>query len=433
MTHTSHLLISKQSRGGRISSPKLRQSIELSQDFAGLEENINRYNLLILVKRVGRLAGFTPKMIQLLDYYMSFTREQDWEEGANPIVYQSLSKTALDLGVSERQIQRLEKALFDVGAITWNDSGNHRRYGQRCSETGVILFAYGVDLTPLAYLRPELEARYHEKQLVQKAWAEAKRQISWHRSQIRGHLVELERLEEEEADLEPPLLEWQAKYEEIAIQIRAHMDLEGLQALFKQHKDLYESLSEFLVKKGETQKTSSRSADMVTHIQYTNQKPSNKLDTRRDTLSCFQEKRKPSTQAREDRSQKKDSPLSEEMILRTGLQHITMKQALNAASSRFREHMPMEQRPMNWYDFVDAAYRLKSDLGISQNNWGQACVTLTRVGAAICLILTDQAAQRSEDKVHNPAAYFNAMIGRARAGELRLHKSIFGLLKREEA
>ena len=320
-----------------------------------------------------------------------------------------------------------------MGAITWNDSGNHRRYGQRCSETGVILFAYGVDLTPLAYLRPELEARYHEKQLVQKAWAEAKRQISWYRSQIRGHLVELELLEEQGADLEPPLSEWKAKYEEIAIQIRAHMNLEHLQALLKQHRGLYESLSEFLIKSQETQKTSSTSSDTVAHIQYYNKKQSNKLDTRRDTLSGFQEKRKPSTQAREDRSQKKDSPLSEEMILKTGLQHITMKQALNAASSRFRDHMPMEQRPMNWYDFVDAAYKLKSDLGISQNNWGKACVTLTRVGAAICLLLTDQAAQRSEDKVHNPAAYFNAMIGRARAGELHLQKSIFGLLKREES
>ena len=30
-----------------------------------------------------------------------------------------------------------------------------------------------------------------------------------------------------------------------------------------------------------------------------------------------------------------------------------------------------------------------------------------------------------------PAAYFNAMISRAEKGELHLHKSVFGLLKRE--
>ena len=433
MAQITQSVFSKQSRGGRISSPKLRHSIELSQDFTGLEESINRYDLLVLVKRVGRLAGFTSKMIELLDYYMGFTREQDWEEGANPIVYQSLSKTALDLGVSERQIQRLEKALFEVGAITWNDSGNHKRYGQRCPETGEIVFAYGVDLAPLAYLRPELEAKYHEKQLRLKAWSEAKRQISWHRSQIRGHLIELDRLEEQGSDLETPLVEWRAKYEEIAVQIRTHMVLEDLHALLKQHKDLYQKLTTFLKNIQETQKTSSRSDKNVSHLQYYNHKPSNKLDNSRAKPSCLQERRKKITQARKDTSQKTDSPLSEEMILKTGLQHVTIKQALIAASSRFREYMPMEQRPMTWNDFTEAAFRLKSTLGISQNAWGNACITLTRIGAVICLILTDQAAQRSEDKVRNPAAYFNAMINRARLGELHLHKSIFGLLKREEA
>ena len=87
---------------------------------------------------------------------------------------------------------------------------------------------------------------------------------------------------------------------------------------------------------------------------------------------------------------------------------------------------------MDWNDFVEAAYALKAELGISQNSWGHACLTLSRFGAAICLLLTDQAAQREEDPVRKPAAYFNAMITRAKSGELHLHKSIFGLLKQEE-
>ena len=94
--------------GGRISSPKLRASLEQSQDFLGLEQDANRYDLLLLVKRVGKSAGFTTRMIELLDYYMAFTRDIDWEEGSSPIVYQSLAKTALDLDVSERQIQKLD-------------------------------------------------------------------------------------------------------------------------------------------------------------------------------------------------------------------------------------------------------------------------------------------------------------------------------------
>ena len=178
-------------RGGRISSPKLRSSLERAQSFRGLKNDIGRYDLLLLVKRVGKLAGFSPRMISLLDYYMSFTRELDWEEGRRPIVYQSLSKTALDLAISERQVQRLEQTLFEVGAITWCDSGNHKRYGQRNSKTGAILYAYGVDLTPLACLREELEAKLAEKQAADRAWLEAKRKVSALRGQIRALLAEL--------------------------------------------------------------------------------------------------------------------------------------------------------------------------------------------------------------------------------------------------
>lgn len=50
----------------------------------------------------------------------------------------------------------------------------------------------------------------------------------------------------------------------------------------------------------------------------------------------------------------------------------------------------------------------------------------------MCLLLTDQAMQREVDPVRQPGAYFRAMIQRARTGDLHLHNSIFGLLKREE-
>ena len=86
---------------------------------------------------------------------------------------------------------------------------------------------------------------------------------------------------------------------------------------------------------------------------------------------------------------------------------------------------------MNHGDFIEAAYQLKGQLGISQSSWGHACLTLGRVGAAVCVILTDQATLREENRVMKPGAYFNAMISRARAGELKLQQSVMGHLKRE--
>jgi hypothetical protein len=443
-----------QHRGGRISSPKLRASLERSQEFCGLEEDANRYDLLLLVKRIGKGAGFSTKMINLLDYYMAFTRDMDWEEGSQPIVYQSLSRTALDLGVSERQIQKLEKALFEVGAVTWNDSGNHRRYGQRCPETGAILYAYGVDLTPLAYLKADLQTKLLKKQEHDRAWMETKRQISWYRAQIRAVLAELELIE----DIDPPYKELEAAYNEIAVQIRTTMSLENINNRLGEHKELHttvisvleehtqeqeESTIESPMNQQITKKGSSRDDQIGTHYKYTKKQLSNKLDTSRASLNGYQKSSKRSLEDKTegieqgDRSkehsseQKEQQTQSENLLTACGLHHITLKQALNAASERFKDHMPLQPRPMNWHDFVDAAYSLKAELHISQQAWSHACVTLGRTGAAICLLLTDQATQRADDPVRKPAGYFNAMINRAKSGELKLHKSIFGLLKKE--
>lgn len=424
---------------GRISSPKLRASLEQAEDFLGLEENTNRYDLLLLVKRGGKAAGFSSRMIELLDYYMSFTREIDWREGHSPIVYQSLSKTALDLNMSERQIQRLEKALFEAGAVTWNDSGNHRRYGQRCHKTGEILYAYGVDLTPLAYLKADLTQKLEEKRALDQLWMQTKRKISGLRGQIRAMIAELH-------ERGVCVVEQHDKtYQELSKPIRTHMALSDVQSLFVQHQNLLKSMTGDLEEKRAasskiTQKMSSTDDKDVAYYKSTTQEQFNKLNTAsRAAPTGFQERRngksttdtepsekKAISQERKEGGQKNDSVISE-----TGLQHISLKQALNAASHRFRERLPLAHRPMNWADVTEAAYDLLFELNISQKSWANACVTLGRTGAAICVLLTDQASLRENDPLRSTAAYFNGMIQRAGTQELNLHKSIFGLLKRE--
>jgi len=442
----------KQSRGGRISSSSHRKSYEQVEDFTGLEKNVNRYDLLLLVKRMGKKAGFTPRMINLLDYYMAFTREIDWEQGSSPIIYQSLSKTALDMGVTERQIQRLEQALFEAGALTWHDSGNHKRYGKR-DTTGRIMFAYGVDLTPLAYLKASLEEKYQEKKMIDAAWMETKRQISYYRGQIRALMCEMELLTlDGQGDYTNDLLTVQKSYEPLAIQIRTHLSLESVRTLLAEHKALYnealgilndEAVDNTSIIEEETKEKSCRSDKDVTHYNSTIKKQSNKLDTKERMASPNAFKKAGSeplglqrvTDHQAETCSNEDESFSDEeaLILQTGLQHITLKQALNASSEKFRDHMPMEARPMNWNDFVDAAYKMKGELMISQASWARACGLLGRTGAAICLLLTDKAQQREIKPVQKTGAYFNAMINRAKEGELHLHNSIFGILQKENS
>jgi hypothetical protein len=426
-------------RGGRVSSPKLRKSLEEVESFLGLDANTKRYDLLTLVKRVGKTAGFTSRMIELLDYYMSFTRDIDWSEGHSPIVYQSLSRTALDLSISERQIQRLEQALFEVGAMTWHDSGNHRRYGQRCAETGEILFSYGVDLTPLAYLKDELEQKLAQKKAHDRAWMEAKRQVSWYRRQILAVLAELD----EQSPIETQeLAQFEAAYTELAKPIRTHIQMEDLQEMLVAHKKLHERILKKLEDHSsttsscqESMKMSFKDAVNVVHYNSTNHLQSNKLDTGKASPIGFQGRRNSEVREHPRPEARKESSAdqSEKTISNTGIQHVTLNQVIHAASARFREQLPLAASQIHWRDFVEAAARLRPTLGISQQSWGNACVALGRTGAALCLLLTDHAALRTSDPVTKPAGYFMALINRAETGDLHLHRSIFAILQRDAA
>lgn len=445
-THTDFTAF-KQSRGGRVSSPALRENQQKAQDFSGLEEGIKPLDLLTLAKRAGEGAGFTDGMLKLLEHYMLFTREADWGEGSQPIVYKAIDQTAMDLNMSSRHVRRLEKQLADLGALTWNDSGNCKRYGQRCPKTGRILFAFGVDLTPLAYMQAELQNIVHEQQLYKAAWMESKRQLSWYRSQIRSILAEMIEFDQSRAG------ELMVSYDEIATRYCVTDSLEVMREKITQHKDLHDQVLEVLntlYSPNEVNKESCKTDSDDLHKHNTTQNPFNKLNTRSASHNGFPKKR---TENSDDelasnvslrRKEKHSEPEAandpenraveeaESILEKAGLQHISGKQLLNAASSRFKDHIPMHDRALNFEDIVEAAYRMRKMLHINNGSWIRACETLTKYGAAVCLLLTDQATQREENPVRVPAAYFNAMISKARAGELRLHKSVFGLLKRED-
>jgi hypothetical protein len=422
--------------GGRISTPALRRSIELSESFTGLEETVKRYDLLLLVKRVGKGAGFTPRMIELLDYYMAFTRDTDWEKGSRPIVYQSLSKTSLDLGVSERQIQKLEKQLFEAGALTWKDSGNHRRYGQRDPQSGKIIYAYGVDLTPLAFLRPVLEEYYHEKQLYDQAWLQTKRDISALRRQIKACMAAL-------MEQGHKIQDYEVRYNGMNGQIRTHIDLEMLRELYDKHRELFDTLQKAAEQaqksrervdneSKETKNSSPKSEERLIHYKVTTQKQPINQNT--DVLDSSESENctslpKGVVAICEDKSL---PPEREEGRVASGSEHVSLKQALSLTSEPLRSYIPVTGKALSWADLIEAAYRRRKNLGISQKSWSYACNLVGRTGAALCVILTEKGRERKKDPVKYPAAYFNGMLEKAKHNELHIHASVFGLLEKEK-
>jgi replication initiation protein RepC len=52
--------------------------------------------------------------------------------------------------------------------------------------------------------------------------------------------------------------------------------------------------------------------------------------------------------------------------------------------------------------------------------------------AAVCVVLIDQAIHRQDNPVRKRNGYFRSMLRKAERGELHLHKSVFGILKRSQ-
>jgi len=421
--------------GGRLSSPKFRASLTSAEEFCGLEDDVNRFHALKLIKKVGKELGFTSELVEMLEYYLIRTNEVDWTEGHQPICYQAVITTAQDLGISERQVRNRENALNRLGALTWEDSGNFKRYGVRDRETGEIKYAFGVDLSPLASLIPALEQALEEKEAYKELWNEHKRKITAYRARIRTLLAEAA-LYKEMSDTVQAV---QQGYDSISYSIRTYHSLERLKALTEDHKLLLKELLDALemvatsVDKQEiTQDISPTDESDCRHIHSTTFNQSNKLDTSSPSAISFQESVAESTEPKEAESGEGGKTETEQKNKDYGMGHISWKMMVNSCSERFKDHIPLHNRALSWADLVEAANALLPTLGINRTAWWDACDVLGREGAAICIMIIDQKAQDPQNPVRNPGGYLRKMVFRAKTGDLNLQGSVFGLLKRGE-
>ncbi len=143
---------------------------------AGLPDGLSRFEFVRLAREIGSAGSWTPALIEHLDLLLSWTRAQDWEPGARPVVWLSVNATAARLGVDTSTIRNHERALKALGAISVAPAGNRRRCVHR-REDGTVTWAYGVELAPLLAILPRLEQEAAEQRervaLFQQARAEA--------------------------------------------------------------------------------------------------------------------------------------------------------------------------------------------------------------------------------------------------------------------
>lgn len=139
--------------GLRRITPAMLAADKLATRFAGGE--ITTGHTLAALKSAPPHFGFSPCVIDAMDWLFRFTKPQDWLPGRRPIVWPSASLQAAELGLTASLVKRLNRYLVELGLVAMRDSPNRKRYGRRDAR-GRIVEAYGFDLSPIAVRIDEL-------------------------------------------------------------------------------------------------------------------------------------------------------------------------------------------------------------------------------------------------------------------------------------
>lgn len=452
----------------------MRQGVvKNAQEFSGLPEGVSPYDILHLLKRGGRELGFTDTAIAHLEYLMRLTKEQDWKMGKRPIVYKTVTSMAQEIGISEKQINNREQILHELGALVWCDIGNFRRYGYR-GENGHIIDAKGVDLSPLAALYEQLLESVKRKSVEGQLWRNARSKLSSLRRAIYNMLNEAVG---KEAVLER-VMEMRAAFTKLDTRISALVPLSVLQEKITQFLSFsneltciansYDNHVDKCVETSDKTEEDFRQYNITIQpksfykkdTSNSNQQTDNENGGRfkigdadcgqKDVALTKQKSYLPENHAivrsalqigeLSARTQKNNitsyagKPTMAGYITnplpKTGVEHVNIRHAYNAASSRFKFFID-HQQTINWPALVLAAENTCQNLGIHKTAWQNACMSLGREAAAICVLIADRRKDDTKKPVRNAGGFLRGCINAAHEGKLRLELSIFGILNRE--
>lgn len=391
-------------------------------------------------KRASNALGIPRRLVELVDYLVGRTQGADWQ-GERPIAWPSNAtlQDALDLGRS--QIKTLIRIGQELGLFEMRDAPDGKRFGVRDS-SGRITLAYGFDLSPLAHRRDEFEqaARAHAE-----ARAEGRRlrgQITAERNAILS-LCDMARETDAAGDWE-------------------RVDAEARQ-LAARRGGSYEprQLAQILA---ELTMLRTAAVEALTPAEPVDNSPSEASDSV-NTDPKGPENRPPLTPTNHpfipkgNTEKKSDGPSRPGVMLRgaarkvgdlihqggraapvgTGKRERGRESALRGfvvtpdfivkVAPAFRPWIEAVKaaNPANptWRELVEASFYVRSELGISQHAWAQACVVLGQTEAVATIAAI--AARHAAGEVKSPGGLLRRMVELHETGELRLDRTLFGL------
>ncbi|MGE0280193.1 MAG: plasmid replication protein RepC [Rhizobiaceae bacterium] len=409
--------------GFRRVTPGLLKVDRVAEGFAGLPDGVTvPGQLLAAFKAAAPSLGLSLNLVHAIDWLFKFTKPQDWGRGGRPIVWPSASLQQEALGLSPTRTKALNRALIETGLVTMKDSPNGKRYGKRDAK-GQIVEAYGFDLSPIA----ARHAEFVQLAAQAKAEREEMRRLRRRATIARNGIAQLL---ETAAEYGFQGEEWPTLARETRNLAQALRKVEtpeemtlGVASLERRQTSARERLekllAELVTKSSELVNPDPLGTENGPH-QY-NYKPNSY--PQEDTVIAAE---KGSSAGGEVRASE-PVPVRREPPERGRVLKLAPDELVRLAP-RLKSYL---RRPdPTWPELVDAASFLRSDLDVSKSLWGDACLAMGREQAAIAIAIVS-----TKDQAHfrtTAGGYFHGMVAKAKAGELNLDRTLWGMRRANE-
>lgn len=386
--------------------------------FEKLVEEAKQIELLPMSK-IYRLADnlVTCKMISKTDYLVLKGVIGAAGEGVicNLSNYSLASRSALS---AESEVSRAVKRLRDRGYITVNDSANCKRHGDFGLNTKILHVRFDELTRQAALFRDERKNRH----MLSKAYQSCKRRI--------GSLIEYNDLPEEMAHL---LYETKGQAQAVVDDAKMTMAVVSSE-IYAKAKGLMERVIQealrYIDQALVTEEMSCVHDKNAMDIPSTTLNPSrncnNKMKSANADHSVSQIAADGVDKGFEEKSGVEIEPSKAEFSKPQGSK-VTLEMVMQACPSiKHWTTSPIR----GWADLVRQTDHLAACIGVHPSAVHEARRVLGQEHAAVAMAITLQKTDDPDEnrQVKQPGGYIRGMIGKAERGELRLDRSIYGLL-----
>ncbi len=412
---------------------------------AGERVAIPKTQAFVAVKRIGAHIGLKAGDMLLLDTLGAFTQAQDWEEGGRrPIVWASNAYLMEQTGFSLSALKRHARRLAEIGVISFKDSPNGKRWGGHRDADGVIIEAYGFDLSPLSARVEEFEQLQAELQAERELCQRLKRQITVARRMIRARIEAASH-----AALRGPWEHLSGMFEDLLDRLpRRNTGSETLERILAWFRDLQARVEATYLKAvranevvENTAKTTEQVSEKTQEMnppREVNSEPHILITTQLNPVTCNRSETEqaagvvPNAPPEERVDRELEDWVAETRKKRgAALDLPTVMQACPEFASWARN---MGGYLKDWGgDLHRVAGQLRPMIGVSEHAWNLAQDRLGHQVATAALVLTFD--KHCAGEVASPGGYLRGIVQKAggAGGELHLERSFYGRLSGQAA